>query len=209
MPIHSALIPGFPAPPLQVKLVGGGIWRLAEERPERFTMIVFYRGRHCHVCSNYLAELESKLDEFSLRGVNVIAISCDTADRAGPAKQDWKLDRMRIGHSLDRASGCDWGLYITEGKYITRNGLREPDLFTEPALYLIDPSGKLYFGAVQTMPFARPHFADLLYAVDFAINKGYPARGNVVDYQEARAGLAREPILHTPLHRGTPAMGPG
>jgi hypothetical protein len=54
----------------------------------------------------------------------------------------------------------------------------------------------------------RPHFADLLYAVDFAINKGYPARGNVVDYQEARAGLAREPILHTPLHKGTPAMGP-
>ncbi|MGH9593042.1 MAG: peroxiredoxin-like family protein, partial [Bryobacteraceae bacterium] len=174
MPLHDGLIPGCPVPPLQVELVGGGIWRLAEERPERFSMIVFYRGRHCHVCSNYLAELESKLDEFSRRGVNVVAISCDTGERAAAARQDWKLGRLRIGHSLDLAYGRDWGLYITEGKYITRNGLREPDLFTEPALYLIDPSGKLYFGVVQTMPFARPHFTDLLYAVDFAIDKSYP-----------------------------------
>ena len=31
--------------------------------------------------------------------------------------------------------------------------------------------------AVQTMPFARPAFADLLAAIDFAIDKNYPARG--------------------------------
>lgn len=202
MPLHLALVPGYEVPPLQVELVGGGNWRLADDRPERFTMIVFYRGRHCHVCSNYLAELESKLDEFIRRGVSVIAISCDTVERATSAKQDWKLDRLRIGHSLDLASGSDWGLYITEGKYITRNGLREPDLFTEPATYLIDPSGKLYFGIVQTMPFVRPHSADLLYAVDFAIDKSYPARGNVIDYREARTRLACEPIVHTPLHAG-------
>jgi hypothetical protein len=27
------------------------------------------------------------------------------------------------------------------------------------------------------MPFARPQFQDLLSAIDFAINKDYPARG--------------------------------
>ena len=37
--------------------------------------------------------------------------------------------------------------------------------------------GTLYYGAVQTMPFARPQFQDLLGAVDFAIAKNYPARG--------------------------------
>jgi alkyl hydroperoxide reductase subunit AhpC len=83
-----------------VELVGGGVWRLAEERSERFTMIVFYRGRHCHVCSHYLAELESILDEFSRRGVSVVAISCDTEERAASAKQDWKLDRLRIERAL-------------------------------------------------------------------------------------------------------------
>ena len=36
---------------------------------------------------------------------------------------------------------------------------------------------QLYYGAVQTMPFARPHFDELLQAIDFAIDKNYPARG--------------------------------
>jgi len=35
----------------------------------------------------------------------------------------------------------------------------------------------LYYGSTQTMPFARPIFKDLLGAIDFAISKNYPARG--------------------------------
>ncbi len=33
------------------------------------------------------------------------------------------------------------------------------------------------YGSTQTMPFARPIFKDLLGAIDFAISKNYPARG--------------------------------
>ena len=32
-------------------------------------------------------------------------------------------------------------------------------------------------GAVQTMPFARPHFDELIAALDFAVAKSYHARG--------------------------------
>jgi hypothetical protein len=39
----------------------------------------------------------------------------------------------------------------------------------------IEPT--LYYMSVQTMPFVRPHFSELLGALDFAIDKGYPARG--------------------------------
>ena len=42
---------------------------------------------------------------------------------------------------------------------------------------LVRPDRTLYYGAVQTMPFARPHFDELLQAIDFAIDKNYPARG--------------------------------
>jgi hypothetical protein len=41
----------------------------------------------------------------------------------------------------------------------------------------VRPDGKLYYGAVQTMPFARPQFQDLIGAIDFAVSKDYPARG--------------------------------
>ena len=58
-----------------------------------------------------------------------------------------------------------------------RGNLKEPALFTEPGLFLVRPDGTLYWAAIQTMPFARPGFADVLKALDFVIAKDYPARG--------------------------------
>ena len=46
-------------------------------------------------------------------------------------------------------------------------------------LLLRRADGTLYWSAIQTMPFARPHFRELLGAVDFVISKDYPARGEV------------------------------
>ncbi|MCE2749571.1 MAG: AhpC/TSA family protein, partial [Rhodobacter sp.] len=46
-----------------------------------------------------------------------------------------------------------------------------------PGVFIVRPDGALYYGSTQTMPFARPSFQDLLGAIDFAIAKDYPARG--------------------------------
>jgi hypothetical protein len=64
-------------------------------------------------------------------------------------------------------------------------GFDEPALFSEPGLFVIRPDGTLYFGAVQTMPFARPAFGDILKALDFVIANDYPARGEVIDISSA------------------------
>lgn len=48
---------------------------------------------------------------------------------------------------------------------------------TEPGLFLVSEQQTLFYGSVQTMPFVRPHFSELLGAVDFAIANNYPARG--------------------------------
>ena len=42
---------------------------------------------------------------------------------------------------------------------------------------MINADQTLYYMSVQTMPFVRPHFRELLGAVDFAIANNYPARG--------------------------------
>lgn len=52
-----------------------------------------------------------------------------------------------------------------------------PDEFSEPGLFLIRPDGTLFASTVQTMPFARPKFDDLLGAIQFVIKNDYPARG--------------------------------
>jgi hypothetical protein len=61
------------------------------------------------------------------------------------------------------------------------NGIEEPALFSEPGLFMINADQTLYYGSVQTMSFVRPHFSELLGALDFAIAKNYPARGEYVD----------------------------
>ncbi len=94
---------------------------------------------------------------------------------------------LRVGYGLDLHAARAWGLYVSTGRGATSAGIDEPPLFSEPALYLVRPDGKLYFGSVQTMPFARPHFADILSAIDVVVAKNYPARGEVSDLSRVAA----------------------
>lgn len=173
------LIPRQPVPPLNVDLAGGGSFNLEGVRPTNFTLLVFYRGLHCPICKTQLGELESKLGEFDKRGVAVVAVSSDTRERAEETKRSWGLAELRLGYGLDLAAARRWGLFISTGRGMTSAGVEEPARFSEPALYLIKPDGTLYFGSVQTMPFARPHFSDILVAIDYVLKNNYPARGEV------------------------------
>ncbi len=40
------VIPRTKTPDLVVETVGHGTWSLAEQNPEHFTLLVFYRGHH-------------------------------------------------------------------------------------------------------------------------------------------------------------------
>ena len=184
---QAVLYPRQKVPALEVPTLSGKTWRLADQSPENFTLLVFYRGRHCPVCAGYLRDLHSKLGEFEKRGVTVFALSSDGEDRARDAQENWKLQDLDLGYGLSLDAARQWGLYVSSGRGKTSIGIEEPALFSEPALYLVRPDGTLYFGAVQTMPFARPHFDDLLKAIDFAIAKDYPARGEIVDHHAAAA----------------------
>jgi peroxiredoxin len=183
----TPLIPRQPVPPLAVPLVGGGQFDIATEKPERFSFVVFYRGLHCPICRTQLGGLETKLPDFAKRGVSVIALSSDGAERAERSKREWKLPNLRLGYGLDLRLARRWGLYVSTSRGMTSAGVEEPPLFSEPGLFLVKPDRTLYFASVQTMPSARPHFADILGAIDFVVAKNYPARGEVTDLPAAAA----------------------
>lgn len=171
------LLPRQSVPALHVPTLAHGAFHLAGDAPERFTMIVFYRGLHCPVCMKYLRELEALLPEYERRGTKVIAISSDTPERAGEMARKIGANNLRFGHSLPLTVARQWGLYISASRGKSSIGVEEPPLFSEPGVFLVRPDGTLYYAAVQTMPFARPLFSELLQAIDFAIDKDYPARG--------------------------------
>ncbi len=173
----TAIKPRKPVPDLEVKTLAGSTWKLSDRKPETFSMIVVYRGLHCPICSTYLRDLDRKLDEFQGKGVDVIAVSTDSEARARESKEKWGLEKVPIGYGLTIDKAREWGLFISTSRGKTSAGVEEPPLFAEPGVFLVKPDGTLYASSVNTMPFARPNFGELLKALDFIIEKDYPARG--------------------------------
>jgi peroxiredoxin len=172
-----SLKPRQPVPALEFDIVGGGRWLLAAQKPQNFSMVVFYRGLHCPVCRKYTSELNGMIGEFDKRGVSTVITSTDTRERAEQAKSQWALPNLTVGYGVSIDKAREWGLYISTSRGVTSTGVEEPKLFAEPGLFLVRPDGTLYWASISTMPFARPHFDEMWQAVDFVLSKNYPARG--------------------------------
>jgi len=170
-PERTRVRPGEQAPELVVDLVGGGSWDLGAQKPLGFTLVVFYRGHHCPVCRAQLSELNRRSEELERRGLGVIAVSGDTEELASESKHDWHLDRLTIGYGLSERSMRAWGLFVSAGH------AGEPKRFSEPGLFLIKPDGSVYYEALTSMPWGRPHLDDILNGIDYVLASDYPARG--------------------------------
>ena len=171
------LIPRQKTPNLTLPTVAHGQFELGNDQAQRGTLLCFYRGLHCPICIRYLTELEKLTAEFAERGVKTIAISSDSEDRAKGMAEKIGASALRIAYDLPLAEARDWGLYVSTSRGKTSTGVEEPALFSEPGLFLVTPERTLYFASVQTMPFVRPNFRELLGSLDFVIEKSYPARG--------------------------------
>lgn len=171
-PDHTGLIPGQAVPDFDVPLVNGDRWHLAGSRPAHFTLIDFYRGRHCPRCQRHLLDMRQALPRLRERGVEAIALSMDGLEPATEAVAAWDLRDLRVGYGLEEPVARSLGLYISE-----RIGDHEPQRFCEPALFLVRPDGTLYAAHYATMPFLRFHYADLLEGLDAVIARDYPPRG--------------------------------
>ena len=171
------LLPRQAVPALNVPTLAHGDFKLADDAAPNFTMVVFYRGLHCPICLKYLLELSRLQPEFEKRGVKVIAVSSDQRERAQAMADKLKAPDLRMAYDFGLPSARDWGLYISTSRGKTSTGIEEPALFSEPGVFLVRPDGTLYWGTVQTMPFARPHFDEMLGAIDFALANNYPGRG--------------------------------
>ena len=165
-----------PAPALSVPLLGGGTFDLSAATPEHFTLVVFYRGKHCPLCTKQMEEdVIPALDQLRDKGVEVVAVSMDDEDRARQQAEGWTTKGLRVGHGMTEATAREWGLYISGA----REGSEEPARFSEPGMTLVRPDGRVYAHWQQSVPFSRPKMADLLAGLGFIVEKGYPARGTL------------------------------
>lgn len=168
------LKPGNNVPSLDLPLTIDAQYDLAHQTPENFTVIIFYRGKHCPICKSYLEQWGSKLSEYADAGINVVAVSMDSKERANVTHEEWDTGDLPIAYNLSENSAREWGLFLSS----KRDGSEEPVIFSEPGLFVVRPDGTLYFQVVQNAPFTRPSPDELLEGLKFVIDKDYPVRGD-------------------------------
>lgn len=166
--------PGSAAPPLSFHLTDGRQFILGDQQPDSFAMLVIYRHSQCSICNGYLKLLDALSAQFSAAGVDIIAASVDSAEATREMVDVLDLKKLTIGHGLPLAMAADWGLFISAKRKDT-----EPERFFEPALFLIDPDGLVYYAAIQSMPFGRPPLDEILRWIPKISGNKIPARGEV------------------------------
>ncbi|MGH3769574.1 MAG: redoxin domain-containing protein [Pseudonocardiaceae bacterium] len=165
--------PQSTAPDLRFPLQGGGFWNLANQDPHSFTMVIFYRGRHCPVCRGQLETVRAHLEQMVRLGVDVVAVSADNEATADRTRDEWDIAGVPLGYDLDLATMRSWGLFVSSST--TRE---EPEHFSEPALFLVQPDRAIYYAALTSMPFGRPRLDELIGGMEFVLASSYPARGD-------------------------------
>lgn len=166
------ITPGHPTPDLIVPTVSHGTYNLAKERAKRFTLLVFFRGYHCSICMEYIHDLASRLNQFKKLGISVIALSCDTLERARQTAEEWHLGDLPLAYGVTVAQAREWGLYISR-----KIANHEPEMFCEPGMFVVTPKRTLYSVQVQSHPFSRVDLAQVVKDFEYIIERNYPARG--------------------------------
>jgi len=170
--IHNSLAAGSDMPKIAVSKVGGGEIQFGSA--QGWQLLVIYRGKHCPICRTYLKTLNALLDQFTEIGVEVAAISADTAEKAETeAKEEGWL--FPVGHSLTLDQMRALGLYVSE----PRSAQETDRPFPEPGLLVVNSEGKVQIVDISNAPFARPDLNSILKGVKFIQEKRYPIRGTL------------------------------
>jgi peroxiredoxin len=165
---------GQPIPEVTFNLVHDGSMSIGKP-VDHWTLLVVYRGKHCPRCKKYLNTLQSMQADFLQAGIEVIAVSADTQERASADVSEFGWT-FPVGYGLTETDMRLLGLYITE----PLSPDEAPARFAEPGVFCLRPDAEIQIVSISNGPAARPDLTELLDGLKFNITNNRPTRGTVV-----------------------------
>lgn len=172
---NSKPIAGTDFPNITVAKLGGGQIDLSKPATAgNWNAVIVYRGKHCPLCTKYLNSINELLPKFQELGVDIVAVSADSEERAQGHIDQVNPD-FPVGYNLSIEQMQQLGLYISNP--------RSPDEsdrpFAEPGFFVVNENGKLQIIDISNIPFARPDLSSMLMGLGFVKNpdNNYPIRG--------------------------------
>lgn len=160
--------PGQPVPVLKVGMVGGCCWRLSDQKPKHFTLVVAYRGGQCPDSIAFLQEMDSRLGEFRRRGIAVVAVSADPRQYAESTASELGLDRLPIGYGVSLDGAMAWGLEPLGRSHTEKTGCEAFNF----GIFLVRRDGTLHTSYIQSKPGRLPTVDSVLKALDRTLENG-------------------------------------
>lgn len=168
----------FPA--IDVNLLNGEKRTLGQPQSGfDWQLIVVYRGKHCPLCTQYLNQLQSFKAKLAETGVDLIAVSADSAEQLKLHLPQLTVD-FPIAYGLSLAQMKRLGLYISD----PRSPEETDHPFAEPAIFVVNNQGTIQVVDLSNNPFVRPEIAALTNGLTWIRNpkNNYPIRGMHRDY---------------------------
>ncbi len=134
--------------------------------------VIVYRGAHCPLCKQFLSTLEELRADYTELGVELIAVSADSAERAQSFIEESGFTAP-VAVGLTVAHMRQLGVYISD----PRSPEEAPAPFAEPALFVVNPEGIVQVMEKCNAPFVRPDMKGLLGGLEFVMKNDYPIRG--------------------------------
>ncbi|KAL6777567.1 hypothetical protein ACKKBG_A14775 [Auxenochlorella protothecoides x Auxenochlorella symbiontica] len=179
------LRPGVALPHVTLPTTEGGRVELGAPTG-RWQLVVVYRGQHDPLDLTYLAALQHLYPEFEELGVDISAVSADTRGKACSfvddlrgavlaVSPDTKAGRIgfKVAYGLNEEQMLRWGLYVSKPLGPDESS----SLFSEPALFLINPAGLLHVVTYSNASFARPDLKQIVQGIQFVQDRKLPIRG--------------------------------
>lgn len=138
-------------------------------------MVVVYRGRHCPMCTRYLKALSPFVEELARIGVDVAAVSADSAAQLAAHRDKLGELSFPLYWGLTVAQMKQLGLYISH----PRSPKETDHPFAEPGLFVVNAQGTLQVVDISNNPFVRPELKTLVRGLAWIRNpdNNYPIRG--------------------------------
>ncbi len=172
----NKLAAGDKFPKISVKTLSGeDIVLGVPKNGATWQMVVVYRGKHCPLCTKYLAAIAEMKDAFLQAGVDIVAVSADTEEKAKAQAQDKLGLTFDVGYDLSIEQMQELGVYISH----PRSPQETDRPFAEPGLFVVNEDFNLHVVDISNNPFVRPELSALLSGLNWIRdpNNNYPIRG--------------------------------
>ncbi len=158
--------------------IDGEPYQIGQAWSEKTALIVFYRGGWCPYCNFQLRELAKKHEQLEAAGLQVVAISADTADKAATTLAQFDIpypilsDPKLIAHEAFNVvlqvddERLEW--YKSKGLFLKDWSGQEHNKVAVASAFIVDRQGRVLFSHAPIDYATRPSIDQLLSVIDMS-----------------------------------------